>query len=150
MIKLTVNGEAREFDGDGNMPLLWYLRDYAGTTGCKYGCGIGTCGACTIHVDGKATRSCITTVESVSGKNVTTIEGLSPDGEHSVQIAWRTHNVPQCGYCQAGQIMQAAALLAENADPSDEEITKAMDGNLCRCGCYQRIHAAVRTAAGGV
>lgn len=150
MIKLQVNGEDRQFDGDATMPLLWYLREYAGLPGTKYGCGIGACGSCTVHVDGSAERSCLVTVGDVGGKSVTTIEGLSADGNHPVQKAWRTLNVPQCGFCQAGQIMNAAALLAKNNAPSDQEITDAMDNNICRCGCYQRIHAAVRTAAGGV
>ncbi len=150
MIKLTVNGEVREFDGDPSMPLLWYLRDYATLSGTKYGCGAGLCGACTIHVDGTAVKSCLSTVKDVEGKSITTIEGLSEDGSHPVQVAWRDANVPQCGFCQAGQIMQAAALLNENKAPSDEQISEAMSGNICRCGCYQRIHAAVRSAAGGV
>ena len=119
-------------------------------TGTKFGCGAGLCGACTVHVDGKAVRSCQTQLSDVSGKAVTTIEGLDPAGDHPVQKAWRKLNVPQCGYCQAGQIMQAASLLSENAAPSDAEITEAMAGNICRCGCYQRIHAAVRLAGGGV
>ena len=149
MIKFTVNGESRQFDGDGNMPLLWYLRDHAGLNGTKYGCGAGLCGACTVHVDGAAVKSCLTTVAEASGKSMTTIEGLSPDGNHPVQVAWRDNNVPQCGFCQSGQIMNAAALLANEKAPSDDRITEAMSGNICRCGCYQRIHAAVRSAAGG-
>ncbi len=150
MANLTVNGERREFTGNPDTPLLWYLRDEVGLTGTKFGCGVGVCGACTIHVDGEAVRSCLTTIGMADGKAVTTIEGLSPDGEHAVQKAWRQLSVPQCGYCQAGQIMQAAALLTKNRAPSDEEIVGEMSGNLCRCGCYQRIHAAVRLAAGGV
>ncbi len=150
MIELTVNGESRKFDGDGEMPLLWYLRDYAGLTGTKYGCGAGLCGSCTVHVDGVAIKSCLTTVSAANGKAVTTIEGLSADGNHPVQVAWRDANVPQCGFCQAGQIMQAAALLAENKSPSDDQISEKMSENICRCGCYQRIHSAVRSAAGGV
>jgi isoquinoline 1-oxidoreductase subunit alpha len=150
MANITVNGEQRKFNGDPNLPLLWYLRDEVGLTGTKFGCGVGACGACTIHLDGEAVRSCLTTIEMADGKTVTTIEGLSPDGEHAVQKAWRQLSVPQCGYCQAGQIMQAAALLTKNRAPSDEEIVLEMSGNLCRCGCYQRIHAAVRLAAGGV
>ena len=150
MANITVNGEQRKFNGDPNLPLLWYLRDEVGLTGTKFGCGVGACGACTIHLDGEAVRSCLTTIEMADGKTVTTIEGLSPDGEHAVQKAWRQLSVPQCGYCQAGQIMQAAALLTKNRAPSDEEIVEEMSGNLCRCGCYQRIHAAVRLAAGGV
>ena len=150
MANITVNGEQRNFKGNPDTPLLWYLRDEVGLTGTKYGCGVGACGACTIHVDGEAVRSCLTTIGMADGKAVTTIEGLSPDGEHAVQKAWRQLSVPQCGYCQAGQIMQAAALLTKNRAPSDAEIVQEMSGNLCRCGCYQRIHAAVRLAAGGV
>jgi isoquinoline 1-oxidoreductase alpha subunit len=147
---ITVNGEKRTFEGDPNTPLLWYLRDEIGLTGTKFGCGAGVCGACTIHVDGEAVRSCLTTVDMADGKSVTTIEGLSPDGEHAVQKAWRELSVPQCGFCQAGQIMQAASLLTKNRAPTDEQIVEEMSGNLCRCGCYQRIHAAIRLAAGGV
>ena len=150
MVEITVNGEMRQFDGDGDMPLLWYLRDTLGLTGSKYGCGAGVCGACTAHIDGEAVRSCITPVSSAAGKSVTTIEGLAADGDHPVQKAWRELSVPQCGFCQCGQIMQAAALLSKNQAPSDEEITSEMSGNICRCGCYERIHAAVRLAAGGV
>ncbi len=150
MATITVNGEIRTFDGDPGTPLLWYLRDVAGLTGTKYGCGQGVCGACTIHLDGVAVRSCMTTVQMAEGKSVTTIEGLSPNGGHAVQKAWRELSVPQCGFCQAGQIMQAASLLAKNNAPTDEEIVEELDGNICRCGCYQRIHAAVRLAAGGV
>jgi isoquinoline 1-oxidoreductase alpha subunit len=147
MIELSVNGEGRQFNGDPNMPLLWYVRDELGLTGSKFGCGAGLCGACTVHVGGEAVRGCITPVSEAAGKNVTTIEGLDANGNHAVQRAWRTHNVPQCGYCQAGQIMNAAALLAQNPNPTDQEIIDGMDGNICRCGTYQRIHAAVRTAA---
>lgn len=150
MIKLTLNGKDASFDGDPNMPLLWYLRDVQNMTGTKYGCGVGVCGACTIHVDGVAVRSCLTTLKEAEGKSITTIEGLSPDGEHAVQKAWRQVNVPQCGFCQAGQIMQAAALLSKNRAPTDAQIVEEMQGNICRCGCYQRIHEAVRLAAGGV
>jgi isoquinoline 1-oxidoreductase alpha subunit len=150
MANITINGEKRTFSGDPSMPLLWFLRDEVGLTGTKFGCGVGACGACTIHLDGEAVRSCLTTIDMADGKSVTTIEGLSPDGEHAVQKAWRQLSVPQCGYCQAGQIMQAAALLTKNQAPSDEQIVEEMSGNLCRCGCYQRIHAAVRLAAGGV
>jgi isoquinoline 1-oxidoreductase subunit alpha len=150
MPSLTVNGEVREFNGDPNMPLLWYVRDMLNLTGTKFGCGAGVCGSCTVHVDGVAVRSCQTTLGEAAGKSVTTIEGLSPDGEHAVQTAWRKISVPQCGFCQAGQIMQAASLLAKNRAPSDAEIVEAMAGNICRCGCYQRIHEAVRIAAGGV
>jgi isoquinoline 1-oxidoreductase alpha subunit len=149
MISMTVNGTAREFDGDAAMPLLWYLRDELGLTGTKFGCGVAACGACTVLLEGRAARSCVTPVSAAAGKAVVTIEGLSPDGSHPVQQAWREHNVPQCGYCQSGQIMQAAALLAENRSPSDEEIDRAMAGNICRCGTYTRIRAAIRAAAGG-
>lgn len=150
MLELTVNGEKKQFDGNGDMPLLWYLRDTLGLTGSKYGCGAGVCGACTAHIDGEAVRSCVTPVSAAAGKAVTTIEGLDADGDHPVQKAWRELSVPQCGFCQCGQIMQAAALLSKNQAPSDEEITSEMSGNICRCGCYERIHAAVRLAAGGV
>jgi isoquinoline 1-oxidoreductase subunit alpha len=150
MATITVNGKQHTFSGDPNLPLLWYLRDEVGLTGTKFGCGTGICGACTVHLGEEAVRSCLTTLAMADGKSVTTIEGLSPDGEHPVQIAWRQHNVPQCGFCQAGQIMQAAALLTKNRAPSDEQIVEEMSGNLCRCGCYQRIHAAIRAAAGGV
>jgi isoquinoline 1-oxidoreductase alpha subunit len=146
-MNLTVNKQARSYDGDPDMPLMWYLRDDLALTGTKFGCGIGVCGACTVHVNGKAVRSCTTTMKEVQGQQVTTIEGLSPDGNHPVQKAWRAHNVPQCGYCQPGQIMQAAGLLNEKAKPSEAEIYAAMQGNICRCGCYQRIFAAVRDAA---
>ncbi|HEX9768640.1 MAG TPA: (2Fe-2S)-binding protein [Kiloniellales bacterium] len=147
MITLRVNGVNRQFNGDPNMPLLWYVRDELGLTGSKFGCGTGLCGACTVHVAGEAVRGCITPVSEAEGMDVTTIEGLSPDGNHPVQRAWRANNVPQCGYCQAGQIMNAAALLMKNPNPSDQEIIDGMDGNICRCGTYQRIFAAVRTAA---
>lgn len=148
-MSFTVNGDVREHDGDGDTPLLWVLRDELQLTGTKYGCGAGLCGACTVHVDGVAVRSCQTSISEVEGKEVTTIEGLSPDGNHPVQEAWRTLNVPQCGFCQAGQIMQAASLLAENPNPTDEEILAGMEGNICRCGCYQRITEAVRRASTG-
>ncbi len=150
MVALTVNGAAREFDGDPNMPILWFLRDELQLTGTKFGCGIAACGACTVHLDGRAIRACVTPVSAAEGSEVTTIEGLDPDGNHPVQRAWRAHNVPQCGYCQSGQIMQAAALLEANPDPSDEEVVNGMQGNICRCGTYQRIFAAVRTAASEV
>jgi isoquinoline 1-oxidoreductase subunit alpha len=149
MVTLTVNGQQKSFDGDPSMPLLWYLRDELGLTGTKFGCGAALCGACTVHVDGQATRACITAVSDVNSRTVVTIEGLDPDGNHPVQKAWRTFNVPQCGYCQAGQIMQAAALLATNKNPSESEIFSVMSGNICRCGCYQRITAAVKSAATG-
>src|SRR5712675_999443 len=147
MVKLQVNGQTQSFDGDPSMPLLWYLRDDLGLTGTKYGCGVALCGACTVHIDGEATRACITAVNDIAGRSVVTIEGLDPDGNHKVQKAWRALNVPQCGYCQAGQIMQAAALLAATPNPTDEQIDSSMSGNICRCGCYQRIHAAVRAAS---
>jgi isoquinoline 1-oxidoreductase alpha subunit len=150
MPSININGEFHEFSGDPNMPLLWYVRDILNLTGTKFGCGAGVCGACTVHLDGVAVRSCQTTLGDASGKSITTIEGLSSDGEHAVQKAWRKISVPQCGFCQAGQIMQAASLLAKNRAPSDAEIVEAMSGNICRCGCYQRIHEAVRLAAGGV
>ena len=147
MVSLKVNGISRQFNGDPNMPLLWYVRDELGMTGTKFGCGMAQCGACTMHVDGQAVRACVTPVSVAEGKEVTTIEGLDPKGNHPVQRAWRAHNVPQCGYCQSGQIMQAAALLQGNPDPSDQEILDGMAGNICRCGTYMRIFAAVRTAA---
>ena len=150
MVPLTVNGVNHEFDGDPNMPILWYLRDELGLAGTKFGCGMALCGACTVHIDGRAIRACVTPVSAADSKEVTTIEGLDPNGNHPVQRAWRSHNVPQCGYCQSGQIMQAASLLAENPDPSDEEVIDGMQGNICRCGTYQRIFAAVRTAASEV
>jgi isoquinoline 1-oxidoreductase subunit alpha len=150
MTTLRVNGVEHSFDGDPDTSLLWYLRDELGLTGTKYGCGIAACGACTVHVDGIATRACITSVADTEGREVVTIEGLSPDGDHPVQKAWRELNVPQCGYCQAGQIMQAAAFLATTRNPSDQQVSEAMSGNICRCGCYQRIHAAVKAAGTGV
>ncbi|MFO1320019.1 MAG: (2Fe-2S)-binding protein [Burkholderiales bacterium] len=146
-MEVKVNKQSRQFDGDAQMPLMWYLRDELGLTGTKFGCGVGLCGACTVHVNGKAMRSCVTPMSEVAGQSVTTIEGLSADGNHPVQKAWRAHNVPQCGYCQAGQIMQAASLLNESKKPSDEQIQSMMAGNICRCGCYQRIFAAVKSAA---
>lgn len=149
-IRLTVNGREVAVDAPGEMPVLWALRDILNLTGTKYGCGIGACGACTIHLDGKAVLGCVVRLEEAAGKKITTIEGLDPDGNHPVQKAWAQLGVPQCGYCQAGQIMRAAALLAEKKNPTDAEIDEAMAGNICRCGCYQRIHAAVRLAATGV
>src|SRR5215831_879113 len=149
MANLQVNGQARPYDGDPSMPLLWYLRDELAMTGTKFGCGAGLCGVCTVHLDGVAVRSCQVQMSDAAGKSVTTIEGLHPKHEHPVQIAWRDIGVPQCGYCQTGQIMNAAALLAKKPAPTDAEITTAMAGNLCRCGCYQRIHAAIRAAAKG-
>ena len=147
LYNLKINGQRREFDVDSDTPVLWLLREHAHLTGTKYGCGIAMCGACTIHLDGKAVRSCSTPVSAVGDQAITTIEGLSKNGDHPVQEAWLEHDVPQCGYCQAGQIMTAASLLSENANPSDEEINEAMNGNICRCGTYVRIHAAVKTAA---
>jgi len=149
-ITFTLNGSAHTLDAPADMPLLWAVRDLAGLTGTKYGCGVGLCGSCTVHLDGIAVRSCIVTLSEADGKSVTTIEGLDPDGEHPVQQAWRQFNVPQCGFCQAGQIMQAASLIAEKPDISDDEILEGMRGNICRCGCYQRIVAAVRHAATGI
>lgn len=149
MVTLKVNGEERKFDGDASMPLLWYLRDELGLTGTKFGCGIAECGACTVHVDGEAARACITPMSGLEGRKVTTIEGLDAEGNHPVQKAWRALNVPQCGYCQAGQIMQASALLAANKNPSELQIAETMSGNICRCGCYQRITAAIKAAATG-
>ncbi len=149
MVALTVNGVEHSFDGDPDTPLLWYVRDELGLMGTKYGCGTGLCGACTVHVDGEAVRGCLATVAEAEGKSVLTIEGLSEDGNHPVQQAWRDLNVPQCGFCQSGQIMQASALLAANPNPSDQEILDGMQGNICRCGCYQRIVSAVRQASTG-
>jgi isoquinoline 1-oxidoreductase alpha subunit len=148
MIQLKVNGMDQSFVGDPEMPLLWYLRDVLVLTGSKFGCGIGLCGACTVHVNGQATRSCVTAMSAVAGKEITTIEGLEKGGLHPVQKAWMQINVPQCGYCQVGQIMQAAALLNSNKRVSDQEIDDAMAGNICRCGTYQRIRAAIKAAAG--
>src|SRR5215469_134758 len=143
MIELNVNGTPRKFDGDPDMPLLWYLRDLLELTGTKFGCGIGQCGACTVHVNGAAMRSCVLPVKGAAGKNITTIEGLDKNHAHPVQAAWEKVNVAQCGYCQAGQIMQAAALLAEKPKPTDQEIDQVMQGNICRCGTYQRIRQAI-------
>jgi isoquinoline 1-oxidoreductase alpha subunit len=130
------------------MPLLWAIRDIVGLTGTKFGCGVGACGACTVHLDGQAVRSCITSLADADGHEIVTIEGLSLDGSHPVQRAWQTNNVPQCGYCQAGQIMQAAALLKQMPRPTDQQITDSMAGNICRCGTYQRIRAAIKEAVG--
>lgn len=148
MIDVKVNGSQRHFDGDPEMPLLWYLRDLVQLTGTKFGCGMGLCGSCTVHLNGTATRSCVTAMKDVAGKEVVTIEGLSANGDHPLQKAWRQFNVPQCGYCQAGQIMQAAALLKDHPKPTDHDIDEVMQGNICRCGTYQRIRAAIKTAAG--
>ncbi|HSM77646.1 MAG TPA: (2Fe-2S)-binding protein [Bryobacteraceae bacterium] len=147
MIQLKVNGRDRSFDGDPEMPLLWYLRDELGLTGAKFGCGEGLCGACTVHQNGAAIRACITPMKRAAGKDIVTIEGLSAHGLHPVQKAWMKHNVPQCGYCQPGQIMQAAALLSHNHKPTEEQIDQNMQGNICRCGTYQRIKAAIQDAA---
>jgi isoquinoline 1-oxidoreductase alpha subunit len=146
-IKLTVNTKALSLDVDPDMPLLWAIRDVAGMTGTKYGCGKGLCGSCTVHVDGQPVRSCLVPVSEAQGKAITTIEGLSVDGNHPVQVAWRELNVPQCGYCQSGQIMSAVALLENNPTPTDEDIDNAMSGNICRCGTYTRIRAAIHKAA---
>jgi isoquinoline 1-oxidoreductase alpha subunit len=147
MITLLVNGERRTVDADPSMPLLWALRDLLELTGTKYGCGAGLCGSCTVHLDGAPVRACLTTLEASSGRAITTIEGLAESGDHPVQVAWTEANVPQCGYCQPGQIMSAAALLARTPRPSDAEIDTAMAGNLCRCGTYQRIREAIQRAA---
>ena len=148
MIQLKVNGTARQFDGDPDMPLLWFLRDVLEMTGTKYGCGMGLCGACTVHLDGAAARSCSTPMKDAAGKSITTIEGLSAQGDHPVQQAWMHNNVPQCGYCQSGQIMQAVALLKDKPKPTDHDIDEIMQGNICRCGTYQRIRQAIKEAAG--
>lgn len=148
MLTLRINGREHSFDGPPEMPLLWYLRDTLGYTGTKFGCGMALCGACTVHLDDVAVRSCVTPVVAASGKEITTIEGLSPDGSHPVQRAWMRLNVAQCGYCQAGQIMQAASLLKTNPRPSDTDIDTAMSGNICRCGTYTRIRDAIKLAAG--
>ena len=147
MITLNLNGRNTTLDVDGDMPLLWVLRDIVGLTGTKYGCGMALCGACTVHVEDSPVRSCVTPVSAASGKRVTTIEGLSSDNSHPVQRAWIELDVPQCGYCQSGQIMSAAALLAQTPQPSDADIDAAMAGNICRCGTYQRIRAAIHRAA---
>ncbi|MAL93624.1 MAG: (2Fe-2S)-binding protein [Haliea sp.] len=147
-MKLNVNGEERQLDAPAEMPLLWALRDLLGLRGTRYACGQGLCGSCTVHLDGKPVRSCLTTLEQATGAEVTTIEGLGGEaGDHPLQQAWREHGVPQCGYCQAGQLMSAAALLRDTPSPSDEEIDSALAGNLCRCGTYARIRAAVHAAA---
>ena len=148
MLRLKVNGMERSFDGDPQMPLLWYLRDILGLTGTKYGCGMALCGSCTVHQNGKAVRACVVPMSKAAGTEIRTIEGLSTDGSHPVQKAWMKINVPQCGYCQPGQIMQAAALFSSNHHPTDAQIDEAMAGNLCRCGTYQRIRAAIKEAAG--
>ena len=147
MANLKVNGMDRSFDGDPDMPLLWYLRDDLRLTGTRFGCGAGLCGACTVHVDGQAVRACQTPMRTLANRRVTTVEGLSSDHSHPVQKAWASVNVPQCGYCQSGQMMQAAALLNQTPDPNDQDIDRAMAGNICRCGTYQRIRAAIKQAA---
>ena len=146
-ITISVNDSKREFNIDGGTPLLWVLRDELKLTGTKYGCGRGLCGACTVHIDGEETRSCITAVENIQGREITTIEGLSKDGNHPVQKAWVKQDVPQCGYCQSGQIMTASALLSRNNNPDDSDIDSAMKMNICRCGTYQRIRKAIHTAS---
>ncbi len=147
MITLTVNGKSRQVDVPPDMPLLWAIRENLALTGTKFGCGIAQCGACTVHVDGQPVRSCNTTVGAVAGQKITTLEGLSPKSDHPVQKAWIELDVPQCGYCQSGQIMAAAALLATKANPTDTDIDAAMAGNICRCGTYQRIRAGIHRAA---
>jgi aerobic-type carbon monoxide dehydrogenase small subunit (CoxS/CutS family) len=149
-ITLTINGVQQDVDAPPDMPLLWALRDILGLMGTKYGCGLGVCGACTIHLDGAPIRSCVTPISAAVGKQIVTIEGLSPDGSHPLQQAWIAEDVPQCGYCQAGQIMSAAALLAQTSQPTDEQIDAALGGNICRCGTYLRIRKAVQRAAKAV
>ena len=148
MISLTVNGKPYNVDVAPDMPLLWVIRDVIGLTGTKFGCGLSQCGACTVHLDGNAVRSCSIPASTAAGKKVTTIEGLSPNSNHALQIAWIAEQVPQCGYCQSGQIMSAAALLTKTPKPTDDQINAAMTGNICRCGTYQRIHRAIKRAAG--
>jgi aerobic-type carbon monoxide dehydrogenase small subunit (CoxS/CutS family) len=150
MLTLTVNGRTMEVDASPDTPLLWVLRDHLNLTGTKFGCGMALCGACTVHVDGAAVRACVTRVGEVAGRPITTIEGLSPDGQHPLQKAWMEENVPQCGYCQSGQIMSAAALLRVRPKPTDEEIDAVMSANLCRCGTYPRIRRAIHKAAGSM
>jgi isoquinoline 1-oxidoreductase alpha subunit len=146
-LTLTLNGQERRLDVDGDTPLLWVLRDALGLTGTKFGCGVAQCGACTVHLDGKPVRSCVLPISATAGKRVTTIEGLSPDGNHPVQKAWVAEQAPQCGYCQSGQIMSAVALLADKKAPTDADIDAAMSGNFCRCGTYERIRKAIHRAA---
>lgn len=147
MISITVNGKRHDIDADPNMPLLWAIRDIVGLTGTKYGCGAAQCGACTVHMNGEAVRSCVTKLSRASGQKIVTIEGLSVDNNHPLQLAWNELNVPQCGYCQSGQLMSAAVLLREKPNPTDQDIDDAMSGNICRCGTYQRIRAAIHKAA---
>lgn len=149
MFTVTVNGESRSVDADADMPLLWVLRDVLALTGTKFGCGVGQCGACTVHLDGVAVRACQTPLSAAAGKKVTTIEGLSPAGDHPLLRAWASEQVSQCGYCQPGQIMSAAELLTKKPKPTDADIDEAMSGNLCRCGTYSRIRRAIHAAAGG-
>jgi isoquinoline 1-oxidoreductase alpha subunit len=146
MPQISINGVQHQIDVDPQMPLLWAIRDIVGLTGTKFGCGVGACGACTVHMDGDAVRSCITTLADAQGHAILTIEGLSPDGSHPLQRAWEANNVPQCGYCQPGQIMQAASLLKETPKPTDQQIVDAMSGNICRCGTYVRIREAIKSA----
>jgi aerobic-type carbon monoxide dehydrogenase small subunit (CoxS/CutS family) len=148
MISLTVNGKPYNVDVPADMPLLWVIRDTIGLTGTKFGCGLSQCGACTVHLEGNAIRSCTTPISLAANKKVTTIEGLSPNSSHALQVAWIAEQVPQCGYCQSGQLMSAAALLAKTPKPTDAQIDAAMTGNICRCGTYQRIHRAIKRAAG--
>ncbi len=148
-VELTINGETRSLDVDPAMPLLWALRDAAGLTGTKYACGKALCGSCTVHVDGQPVRSCVLPVSAAVGTTITTIEGLPEDGSHPIQVAWRELNVPQCGFCQSGQIMSAVALLERVPNPTDDDIDAAMSGNICRCGTYTRIRAAIHKASGG-
>ncbi|MCO5946631.1 (2Fe-2S)-binding protein [Mucilaginibacter flavidus] len=147
MITLNVNGQRHNVDADPNMPLLWAIRDILGLTGTKYGCGAAQCGACTVHLNGEAVRSCVTKVSRAAGQQIVTIEGLSVANDHPLQLAWNELNVPQCGYCQSGQLMSAAVLLRENPNPTDQDIDDAMSGNICRCGTYQRVRAAIHKAA---
>ena len=149
MVSLTVNGKRHDVDVAADMPLLWVIRETIGLTGTKFGCGLSQCGACTVHLDGQPVRSCATPVSSVAGKSVTTIEGLSPTTSHALQLAWIAEQVPQCGYCQSGQLMSAAALIARQPNPTDADIDTAMAGNICRCGTYQRIRRAIHRAARG-
>jgi isoquinoline 1-oxidoreductase alpha subunit len=147
MITINVNGQHHAIDTDPNMPLLWAIRDILGLTGTKFGCGAAQCGACTVHLNGEAVRSCVTKISRAAGQNIVTIEGLSANNNHPLQLAWNEMNVPQCGYCQSGQLMSAAVLLRENPNPTDQDIDNAMAGNICRCGTYQRIRAAIHKAA---
>lgn len=147
MLSLTINGKQREIDLDPDMPLLWVIRDILGMTGTKFGCGVAQCGACTVHLNGEAVRSCVTKVSRAAGQQITTIEGLSANNDHFLQKAWVEFDVPQCGYCQSGQLMSAAVLLKENSNPTDQDIDDAMSGNICRCGTYPRIRAAIHQAA---